>query len=55
MMHLTLQRLEVPGSLEVRWVGDGVGERCGMWSRRSVDGGKECNMEYKNKLKIKLN
>ena len=23
MMHLTLKRLEVPGSLEVRWGGDG--------------------------------
>jgi hypothetical protein len=23
MMHLTLKRLEAPGSLEVRWDGDG--------------------------------
>jgi hypothetical protein len=35
MMHLTLKRLEVPGSLEVRW--SRVGRRYGMWSRR-VDG-----------------
>jgi hypothetical protein len=47
MMHLTLKRLEAPGSLEVRWGGGwgihvdtGVmGRRCGMWSIWSVDRG----------------
>jgi hypothetical protein len=45
-MHLTLKRLEVPRSLEVRWDlgwghpcadGGGVGRRCGMWSIQRVD------------------
>jgi hypothetical protein len=26
MMHLSLKRLETPGSLEVRWVGEGGGD-----------------------------
>ena len=49
MMHLTLKRLEAPGSLEVRWGegrvwghphGDkGVGRRYGMWNSRKVDQG----------------
>jgi hypothetical protein len=41
MMHLTLKRLEAPGSLEVRWGGErGVGRRYGMWNSWSVDGGE---------------
>jgi hypothetical protein len=48
MMHLTIERLEAPGSLEVKWLGggvwtstwrQGVGRRYGMWSSRKVDGG----------------
>jgi hypothetical protein len=46
MMHLTLNRLEAPGSLEVRWSGAwghpcgdrGVGRRYGMWNSQRVDG-----------------
>jgi hypothetical protein len=52
MMHLTLKRLEAPGSLEVRkgaggasmWRWVGVGRRCGIWNSLRVDGGK--GMEY---------
>jgi hypothetical protein len=43
MMHLTLKRLEVSGSLDIRRVGrwghprgDRVGKRYGMWSSRRV-------------------
>ena len=51
-MHLTLERLEAPGSLEARWGGDGgihdetggVGRRCRMWNSGRVDGG--AGMEY---------
>ena len=58
-MHLTLKRLEAPGSLEVRWDGvgsmymetwrwGGVGKRCEIWSRLWVDGGSRgWNMECK--------
>jgi hypothetical protein len=55
MTHLTLKRLEAPGSLEVRWGGAGVGRRCGMWSSQRVDGGEAGNgiWNIKNKLKIK--
>jgi hypothetical protein len=63
MMHLTLKRLEAPGSLEARcgrgWAyprGDrgGVGRRCGTCCSRRVDGGSgEWNMECKNEFKIK--
>jgi hypothetical protein len=65
MMHLTLKRLEAPGSLEVRW-GGGVGattwrwgrveRRCGMWSSWRVGVGREwnmkCKIQIKNKIKI---
>ena len=48
MMHLTLKRLEAPGSLEVRWGGGGegwghphvdraVGRRYGMWNSQRVN------------------
>jgi hypothetical protein len=47
MMHLTLKRLEAPGSLEVRWgmgwghpCGDRrVGRRYGIWNSQMVAGG----------------
>jgi hypothetical protein len=61
MMHLTLKRLEAPGSLEVRWGGGWghshgdrvVGRRCGMWNSWRVDGGHKI-WSVKNKLiKIK--
>jgi hypothetical protein len=51
MMHLTLKRLEAPGSLEVRWDGDIHVEtgwsrrRCGLWSRQRV-GGEGWGMKY---------
>jgi hypothetical protein len=45
MMHLSLKRLEAPGSLEVRWaksrgihVETGDGKKCGMWSSWTVAG-----------------
>jgi hypothetical protein len=46
MIHLTIKRLEAPGSLEIRWsegwdypLGDKrVERRSGMWSRQRVDG-----------------
>jgi hypothetical protein len=38
MMHLTLKRLEAPGSLEVRW-GGGWEHPCGDWE---VGRGMEC-------------
>jgi hypothetical protein len=46
MMHLTLKRLEAPGSFEVRWGegwghphGDmGVGRRYRVWNSQRVDG-----------------
>jgi hypothetical protein len=49
MMHLTLKKLEAPGSLEVRWVGGGAFMwRQGWVERREVwDGGREWNMECK--------
>jgi hypothetical protein len=64
MMHLTLKRLEAPGSLEVRWGGSGastwrqgVRRSCGMWSSRGWMGrGGEWNTEckkIKNKIKFK--
>jgi hypothetical protein len=64
MMHLTLKRLEAPGSLEVRWGGGwghprgdrgGVGRRCGMWNSRKVDGeGAENGIwSVKNKFNLK--
>jgi hypothetical protein len=45
IMHLTLRRLEAPGSLDVRWDGygastwrqGGVGRRWETWSSRRVD------------------
>jgi hypothetical protein len=48
MIHLTLKRLEAPGSLEVgggvgmmssTWRWGSVGRRCGMWSSGRMDGG----------------
>jgi hypothetical protein len=57
MMHLTLKRLEVPGSLEVRWGGcGGIHIETGMWRRygmrnsQRVDGGNKI-WSVKNKLK----
>jgi len=49
MMHLTLKRLEAPGSLEIKWGGGwwhpcgdkGVGRKCGMWNSWRVDRGRE--------------
>jgi hypothetical protein len=58
MMHLTLKRLEAPGSLEVRW-GEGVGHPCGDWMGwgRGVGwmegGAGNGRQSVKNKLKIK--
>ena len=57
MMHLTLKRLEVPGSLEVRWGGvRGIHMETG-WGREEVwdveqsegrwGGGREWNIECK--------
>ena len=46
MMHLTLKRLEAPGSLEVRWGGGGgihVERGCGgeeVWDVEQLEGGK---------------
>jgi hypothetical protein len=63
MMHLTLKRLEVPGSIEVRWGGGmkhphGVGwggRRCGMWNSWKDNWGAENGIwSVKNKLKITL-
>ena len=55
MMHLTLKRLEAPGSLEVRWGGDilvetGVETRYVTWNSWGVDGG---NKIWSVKKKIK--
>jgi hypothetical protein len=51
MIHLTLKRVEAPGSLEIRW-GGGIhvetgwgGEEFGMWISRRVDG-EGRGMEY---------
>jgi hypothetical protein len=64
MMYLTLKRLEEPGRLKV-WSGGAWGHLCG--DRVRLGGGVGCgadggwvvvgewNMEYKHKLKIKLN
>jgi hypothetical protein len=63
-MHLTLKRLESPREFrgQVRWQvrastwrQGGVGRRCGMWSRRKVDGGRAGIgiWSVKNKLKRK--
>jgi hypothetical protein len=49
MMHLTLKRLEAPGSLEVRWGWEwkhprgnrGLGRRCGMWNSQRVGRGNK--------------
>jgi hypothetical protein len=56
MMHLTLKRLEAPGSLEVRWGGRWghprgdrwVGRRCGLWNSRRVSGGENKIWSVKN-------
>jgi hypothetical protein len=63
MMHLTLMKLEAPGSLEVRWDeswanprGDGVGW-VEVWDVEQLESiwGSELNMECKNELQIVLN
>jgi hypothetical protein len=65
MMHLTLKRLEAPGSLEVRW-GEGWGHPCGDgvgWGGGvgcgAVGGGERRGGDgiwsVKNELQIKLN
>ena len=48
MMHLTLKRLEAPGSLEVMWGGGwdihmemGMRRRYGMWNSRRVEEGRK--------------
>jgi hypothetical protein len=64
MMHLTLKRLEAPGSLEVRWGGGGHPHGEEVWweevwdVEQSESGWGEGENEIwsvKNKLKIKLN
>ena len=65
MMHLTLKRLKVPGSLVVRWGQNGasmwrrggVERRYGMWSSWRVDGGgggRNGIWTVKNELQIKI-
>jgi hypothetical protein len=64
MMHLTLKRLEAPGSLEVMWGGGwdihmemGWGGEV-VWDVEQLEGGMwggEWNIECKNKSKIKYN
>ena len=52
MMHLTLKRLEAPGSLEVRWDGGwGIHVETGsggeeVWGVEQSDGGWGWGMEY---------
>jgi hypothetical protein len=61
MKHLTLKRLEAPGSLEVRWSegwghpheDSGVGRRYGMWNSQRVNGGNKI-WSVKSKKKKKL-
>jgi hypothetical protein len=63
MMHLTLKRLEAPGSLEVRWGGSGdihMEMRWGgeeVWDVEQTEGGwggmGNRIWSVKNKLKIK--
>jgi hypothetical protein len=66
MKHLTLKRLEAPGSLEVRWggrghpYGDGVewggGVGCGAvggWMGRFEEWNIECKKLITNKIKMK--
>jgi hypothetical protein len=60
MMHLTLKRLEAPGSLEVRWgegwgwgvETEGMGRGYGMWNGKRVDrgGGNKIWNVKKNKI-----
>jgi hypothetical protein len=63
MMHLTLKRLEAPGSLEVRWDGvvgastwrwDGLGRRYGEQSMGGWGGTGNGIWSAKNDLQIKL-
>jgi hypothetical protein len=63
MMHLTLNRLEGTGSLEVMWGGKwgihvktgwGGGGEVGCGADVGVDGDWERNMACKNKFKIKF-
>ena len=52
MMHLIIKRLEVPGSLEVRWGGDrGIHMEMGwggeeVWDVEQSEGGWGMGMEY---------
>ena len=64
MMHLTLKRLEAPGSLEVRWGGGWGhprGDRSGgeeVWDVEQSEGGwvaRNGIWSVKNELQIKLN
>jgi hypothetical protein len=65
MMHLTLKKLEAPGSLEVRWGGGGaihVEMGCGgeeVWDVEQLEGGRgragNGIWSVKNELQIKLN
>jgi hypothetical protein len=52
MMHLTLKRLEAPGSLEVRW-GGGGGNHVEMEGWGGWMGGREWNMECKKLINFK--
>jgi hypothetical protein len=53
MMHLTLKRLEAPGSLEVSWWG--VGRKYGMWNSQRVGGGAGNGLwNVKNKIILKI-
>ena len=63
MMHLTLKRLEAPGSLEVWWGGggrdilmktEGQEEVWDVEQSGWIGRGREWNMECKNELQIKL-
>jgi hypothetical protein len=55
MKHLTIKRLEAPGSLEVKWSWGGMVRRCWMGSSLRVDGeGQEWNMEYKKWITNKI-
>jgi hypothetical protein len=59
MMHLTLKRLEAPGSLEVTG-GGGWGYPCGcgreeVWDVEQLEGGRGGAGSVKNEFHIKLN
>jgi hypothetical protein len=56
MMHLTLKKLEAPGSLEVRWGGGGVGHPRGdrggeeVWDVAQSEGGQGVRGGAGNKI-----